>query len=225
METQQAFGSKAAVAAFDRLGNTIAAMAAADAHLPSNLIHRTLDDVPIVTPSLSEKGKKFAEAYKSICMSVNIALAPNCPHLEKAFEDSQIGTVLGITFDTNSLQWSLPQKKTASLIKRINNATSGSPLSLTETQQLMGSLNDFGQMCPLLKVFRLPLVHHLSSYNTDPTCLIPLSSQAVSDLKVWAAVAAEAESNLPILHRPSEPPLNCVVFVSDAAGAPYAKCN
>ncbi len=50
VETQKVFGDSSSVAAFDRLGNTLASLASAISDLPPHLIRRTLDDTPIVTP-------------------------------------------------------------------------------------------------------------------------------------------------------------------------------
>ncbi len=206
IETQQAFGSKAAVAAFDRLGNTIACIALIDSQLPPHLMHRTLDDVPIVTPSSWDNGVRFAEAYTYICSKVGISLAPDCPNCDKAFKDSTYGTILGITFNTVTQQWFLSPKKLQLLLKRLAGPLAGDRLSITEMQQLMGSLNDFGQMCPLLKAFRLPLILHLTSYDERPGDLRSLTHQAIIDLRTWTAVAVSAEKGLPIPHRPICPP-------------------
>ncbi len=223
VETQQAFGSKAAVAAFDRLGHTIETLTTIDTKFPRQLIHRTLDDVPIVTPHASPAGEKFAESYKRKCKDLGIRLAPQCPEFEKAFEDSTKGTVLGITFDTNRLIWHIRTSKLNTLLKKLAGPIAGDGMALQEMQQLMGSINDFGQMCPLLKTFRLPLIEHLTSATLDPLTVKALPAQARTDLKVWAAVAAASKAGLPIPHRPKDPGPNCRKFVSDAAGAPFVR--
>jgi hypothetical protein len=45
------FGAKGAVQNFDILSNTVKTIALAKSKIPSNLVHRQLDDVPIVGPS------------------------------------------------------------------------------------------------------------------------------------------------------------------------------
>jgi hypothetical protein len=66
IELQKVFGSKESVSAFDRLNNTIVSIAAAAAKLPSHWIHRTLDDVPVVTPANSMAGPAFEQEYTNI---------------------------------------------------------------------------------------------------------------------------------------------------------------
>jgi hypothetical protein len=60
IELKKVFGSKEAVSAFDRLNNTLVSIAAVSSGLPPQFIHRTLDDVPIVTPPGSTAGHNFA---------------------------------------------------------------------------------------------------------------------------------------------------------------------
>jgi hypothetical protein len=102
-ETQKVFGDKSAVAGFDRLGHVSVDFARILSGTPSHLIHRTLDDTPLVTPALSNIGHRFAEAYERTCAECNIKLAPPCPKNEKTFANSTTGSVLGIPFNTNTL--------------------------------------------------------------------------------------------------------------------------
>jgi len=225
VETQQAFGSKVAVAAFDRLALTLADIAAIHAHLPAHLMHRTLDDLPIVVPAGSGLGDRFANIYRSLCNKVGVKLAPNCKNHVKAFEKSTQGTVLGIRFDTVNSTWSISIEKQTSLLNKISKSMQGTPMTLLETQQLVGSLNDFGQMCQFLRGFRLPIQSFLSSFVGDENISLVPTEEMKADLRVWAAAVAEAGRGLPIPHRlPSFH--NCkYTFVSDAAGAQFCKVD
>jgi hypothetical protein len=225
VETQQAFGSKAAVAAYDRLGHTMADIATVSAGTPHRYVHRTLDDLPLVTPATSPAGPAFARKYAALCKNIGIRLAPPCPDKEKSFEDSTYGTVLGIVFDTVLGLWSISRAKFCTIATKIQTAVVGGDLTLTEMQQLLGSLNDFGQMCPILNAFRLPLLLHLAAFKGNEEIIIPLPQPARRDLLVWAAAAESATRGLPIPHRPIALPMRHLQFVSDAAGAPFAKRN
>ncbi len=148
VETQKVFGDSSSVAAFDRLGNTLASLAAVISGLPPHHIHRTLDDTPIVTPKTSPLGPAFASAYREVCSSVGARLAPPpCPDHDKAFQDSTVGTVLGVRFYTPDLTWSLPAKKLLSLQNLVHDCLVDKPLPLLQLQRLLGSLNHFSQMC------------------------------------------------------------------------------
>jgi len=165
IELQLAFGAKHAVAAFDRLGNTVAVLAILISCILPYLVMRAVDDLTVVTPAASAAGPRFERVYKWLCGHLNLALAPPCPNFDKAFCDSTVGTVLGVRFNTQSLSWSLLPLKQNRLLVTCGAALQGAPLSLKATQELLGSLNDFGQMCPFLRAFRQPLYQFLSSFQ------------------------------------------------------------
>jgi hypothetical protein len=222
-ETQKVFGDKSSVAAFDRLGKTCVDFACLLSNTPEWLIHRTLDDTPLVVPASSDIGKKFATAYEYVCNSVNARLAPPCPKNEKAFCDQTKGTVLGIVFDSEKLSWSLSHEKATRVLLRIQGPLLGDSLSLLETQKLLGSLNDVGQMCSFLRGFRHTLQQFLTEFENDELISRPLPAQARDDLRVWAVAVADATKGLPIPHRPTNFSLAAYTFVSDAAGAQFSR--
>jgi hypothetical protein len=59
VELKQMFGSAASVQNFDVLGNTIKSCCLANSDIPSKLVHRQLDDVPVVAPQHSFWGEQF----------------------------------------------------------------------------------------------------------------------------------------------------------------------
>jgi len=225
IELKKVFGSKEAVSAYDRLNNTLVSVAAAAAGLPTQLIHRTLDDVPVVTPASSEAGPVFAEIYSGICAQIGASLAPPCPDLEKAFSDSTEGTVLGIRFDTNSLTWNISKDKRCIILDRIRGPLMRHHIGLHDLQKLIGSLNDVGQMCPFLRGFRQPLHSFLTSFHDDKEILLPTPPDVRRDLRIWAAAMDSAAVGLPIPSRPSHHLPSALVFVSDASGAQFNKCK
>jgi hypothetical protein len=72
VETQQIFGAKSAVPNFDRLGHTILVLALADSAIQKCWVHRTLDDVPIISPAHTNWGEDFVSKYLKICSDLNI---------------------------------------------------------------------------------------------------------------------------------------------------------
>jgi hypothetical protein len=223
IELKKVFGSKEAVSAFDRLNNTLVTLAAIQARLPPHLIHRTLDDVPVVTPARSNAGLVFAEAYQAICDQIGAELAPPCPLLEKAFCDSTQGTVLGIRFNTVSMKWSISKDKRARILERIRGPLLGHPTSLQDLQKLIGTLNDIGQMCPFLRGFRQPLHLLLVSFNDNADILLDIPPEVKNDLRVWAAAVDSAASGMPIPQRLSAHLPDAISFASDASGAQFNK--
>jgi hypothetical protein len=224
-ETQQPFGSKAAVAAFDRLGKTVQDVTKKLTNFPDHLMHRTLDDLPFVTPADSDIGEKFASKYKEICSAANIQLVTSCPNNEKAFEDQVIGTVLGIQFDTVNLSWAISDKKKDTILSRIRPFVNGQPVNLHQVQQLVGSLNDFGQMCQFMRGMKHPILEFMSSFQDQEDIHLIAPNQVIIDLLCWATAVSEASDGLPIPHRSPDTMDTDVTFVSDAAGVRFCKVD
>jgi hypothetical protein len=223
VETQLVFGSKPAVATFDRLGGTVETFACVQTQFPRGNVHRTLDDLPFVTPANSTMGPKFLEAYREICDRLGVKLAPLCPNKDKAFEDSTKGTVLGIIFDSTTMVWSISEEKAKRILHRIRPLTCGEPAQLLQMQRLMGALNDFSQMCPFLNGFRQPLCDYLVLIETGGDGPHEVPSQVKKDLRVWAGAVISATKGLPIPCRPREPSIHALEFTSDAAGAQFTR--
>ena len=96
--------------------------------------------------------ERFSAEMRKACEATKIPLAPNCPAAEKAFELVTKGTVLGVGFNSSNLSWFLSTEKADKIIKRCLNGASKSHMDLKQVQQLMGSVNDMAQMCPLMRV-------------------------------------------------------------------------
>ena len=223
VETQEPFGSEAAVAAFDRLGHTLADLAIVTSRIPRKFVHRTLDDLPLVTPANSPLGPVFADHYRKICTMVGAKLAPTCPKFEKAFEDTTSGVILGVCFNTNTFTWSISQEKCDRMLDAMSGPLLGDPVTLLEMQRLVGLLNDFIQMAPFLRAFRQPLISFLQQLSNNPDVPAPAPIQAKLDLKVWSQMTVAAVRGLPIPRRPTHPLPSALNFVSDAAGARFVK--
>jgi hypothetical protein len=217
------FGSSYAPSTFDRLAHTAQVIAHSLSNFPKKNVHRILDDLPFVDRASSAAGHEFYLLYKAVCERIGINLAPNCPNLEKAYEAQTEGTVMGIRFHTQTLTWSLPEKKCAKLISAALEALSGSFMSLEDMQKLMGILNDFSQMCIFLRGYRFNLNKFLALLLSLENESLPLPPQAAKDLRIWVQAASAAASGLPIPHRQPYPSFTCLTFISDAAGARFAK--
>ncbi len=74
---------------------------------------------------------------------------------------------MGIRFNTQELEWSLQEEKADDLIRKFLWAAKADSMSLKQTQQLLGSLNDLSQMCPFMKPFRALANSFLASFDAD----------------------------------------------------------
>ena len=217
-ENKQIFGARTSVANYDMLGNLVRTLALTRSEIPSELVHRHLDDIPLVAPANKDWCQSFSKEYEIICRNINIKLAENCPKLEKAFVNSTRGKVLGIIFNTTNLSWELPEDKRTKCLQKIHDALYGERVSLLQMQKLMGYLNFVGQLCPFIAGFKNPLNRVLAQLQEKPTQTCNLSQAAKKDLSVWAAFILDPEKQYPIAPRPTNPPLYHKTFISDAAG-------
>ena len=225
IETWLSFGGKPSPVNFDGLGKTKDLLVCLETGTPRFLVPRALDDSPCVGATGSNIVERFTEGMKSMCADLNIPLAPNCPKAEKAFEVVQRGTVLGVGFDSSDMTWYLSEEKADKIVRRCLDANRNSHLSLKQVQQLMGSVNDLAQMCPLLKPHKRSGNKFLTKFGGDGNILKMVPDEMRRDLKVIAKVANSARTGLPIAEKIGKPGLAAITFYTDAAGASFTLVN
>ena len=213
-----AFGSKAAPVLFDDLADTVVTVAKIETSTPEILIHRQLDDVPIVGPADSNTAASFAEAYTNICADIGIPLAPNCPNFEKAFENSTKGTVLGVRFDSKDMTWSFSEEKIGEMLEMIETFRNSDSADLLTFQKLHGKLANFGQMCEFTKGFRFHFAQFFKAFENCRVTNQNIPQELKNDLKIWANCVAAASEKMPLSNPMHHPPLHALTFLSDAAG-------
>jgi len=224
VEDRQIFGAKSSVCNFDIMGHTLLDIVKHKTGINHCLVHRRLDDVPVIGQKDSVWCEKFSEQYMKVCEEINLSLAPECPNSEKAFVNKKEGTVLGIRFFSSDLSWSIPSEKKQRCLLGFKQALDGKCLSLQDMQKLMGRLNDVGHLCPFMKLFRQPLNSCLSWLQNNAGMKCSITGQAKNDLWVWAGMLSLSD-RLPIPPETSGPPLRHLHFVSDAAGVAEGETN
>jgi hypothetical protein len=205
IELRQMFRANSSVQNFDILANTIKTLAAVNCKIPRKLIHRQLDDTPIVAAAGSGWCEEFYQAYKSICKKINIELAPDCPNKDKSYGPTTRGKVLGIWFDSSTMCWKLPSDKREKTIDAIKEAKVSQEFNTLQLQSLLGRLNFISTMCPFLTTFKYNLniclantLKGFKAYNNEKTR---------HDLKVWENFLTHPETWLPICPEKTDPPL------------------
>lgn len=218
VENQMVFGATPSVANFDRLGNTLQSLALIESKIPPKFVHRTLDDTPVVAPAKSNYCEEFTKVYKDVCAKCGVALAPDCPKAVKAFTNVTKGTVLGVIFDTCKQEWSFPEDKANNLVLKIIKVLQADALTLEETREMVGLLNNFAQLCPVTKLFRYTLNRFLGELETSPVKARWIPLQIKNDLIVCLNIIETSRTGLPIAGRPGKECIGALTFVSDAAG-------
>jgi hypothetical protein len=102
VETRQVFGAKTAVQNFDILAHSILSVVNCETKIPKKYIHRTLDDIPVISPACENWTSNFDIEFTKTCSYINAKLVPDCPKQGKAFRSSKRGKVLGTIFDSET---------------------------------------------------------------------------------------------------------------------------
>ena len=212
------FGCKEAPAGFDSLPETIVNIICCLYKIPKQNIQRQLDDVPMVSARESGLTQKFHDAYEKICRDTNIPLAKPCGKHEKAFGPSTFGTVLGINFDSETMEWSISKEKEISLQETIDMFLYRKTCTLKQIQKLQGKLANFAQCMELMKSFKFNVLLLLNKFGGQEGVKI-IPEELKRDLWVWKKCISESRNGLPIHGLLEEPPLFPFTIISDAAGA------
>jgi hypothetical protein len=85
VENNTTFGGKPSVQNCDIVGATIKELALTKCKIPAKLVHRQLDDVPVVAPEKTNWCQDFSATYTELCKEINMELATDCKNNDKAF--------------------------------------------------------------------------------------------------------------------------------------------
>jgi hypothetical protein len=221
-ETKMIFGRTPSVANFDILGSTLVELAVAQSGIPRDLVSRTLDDIPVISPMNSKWSYTFSRAFRKMCNECGVKIAENCPQNMKAFEHKKKGMILGVIFDTELQEWALSDEKADSYVEKMQDFIHTDYASLKQTQSVMGVINDLAQLCPVMKCFKSTGNRFMGSFGDNEEILLKVDDQTKEDILMCMKVALTARKGIPIAHRPVRPAINPEVFFSDAAGAKFA---
>ena len=130
--------------------------------------------------------------------------------------------MLGIGFNSTNLTWFLSKEKADKVIRRCLDVVNTSHVDLKQMQQLMGSVNDVGQMCPSVKFHKRGGNALLTSFGGNEIVLKMVPDKLKRELLVIAKIVHSAIEGLPIAEKPTQPSLSTLIFYSDAAGASFS---
>jgi hypothetical protein len=216
-ETRQVFGAKTAVQNFDIMANTLLSLTNCIVMIPKKYVHRTLDDIPVISPECRGWTEIFDKEFEDLCEEVNVKIAKPCEKYEKAFKSSTFGKVLGTFFDSEQMAWKSPSEKRQKCLRCIKEILEKETVTLKEMQTLMGNLNHAGQLAPFMAAFRHNLNRCLGSLQVAQEPEAKLSHFAREELRIWMNFVAD-DGWHPLPGHYVAPPLACLEFVSDAAG-------
>jgi len=112
-------------------------------NIPEFSVTRQLDDTIVVAPARTMIVQDFLTTCRNVCEKLSIPLAQSCPKIEKAFFATTHGTVLGTTFNSESMMWQLPDYKHIETFSLLRIFFTNEDCTLRFFQNLTGKLNDF----------------------------------------------------------------------------------
>ena len=179
-----------------------------------------MDNITVISTADLEDTKNFLTTLKKIANKLDIPLAPPCPKFEKAFDQTNKGTVLGIIFNSENMTWKMPPEKTQETLELIKNYLLIEKTTLLDFQKLHGKLNDFTQLNIFLKGFKFNQNNFLENLNKFPEHKKSIPPKVKKELQIWANVIIDTKDGLPIPTSMELPPTSSIKFISDAAGRP-----
>ena len=160
------FRSKSAPANFGSVLEMVVNIVCTLANIPRDIVHRQLDDVPVISPASTDLARNFADKYVEVCRQVGLPLANDCPKREKSFGVRTYGTVLGIDFDSATMSWKLPVSKVTGILSIIDHFLNAKTCNLKEVQRLQRKLLDFVQMSKFMTGFSFQLSKLSGSFES-----------------------------------------------------------
>ena len=224
------FGDKAACMWFDRLHFCILMFfVLPKTVIPSKAVGETVDDITAVVPSTAAAAlATFVQTYREQLSSLNIKAAPSDPACVKAFDHSTEGEVLGVTFSTTKMTWSLSLGKTKRLVDSLWMVVGAtSPVSLLEVEKLSGRVSNFAQLAPQLSLLTTSLNKflgallstHLQGDTEDRTATCLAVPEVVrDDCRVVAAIVQDTLNNPLPIPMETHPNLLAMQVHTDASG-------
>ena len=215
-ELRLIFGDTYAPLFFDRFHHVIlVAFVTGPNRFPRCCWNKCIDDVPVTVPESKEQWmKEHFGTYRRVCNQLGVKLSP-MDNASKSFEASQIGEVLGISFNTQDMTWSLPERKRITLVRLLRTLIDEeNSWNLKEAERLVGKLEDVMQ---LWRPGRFFIDSFLKFKNSLMDKKAGFPSRTVKrDGRVWLACLEVGE--FPILAQKVEPPPEHLRTYSDASG-------
>ena len=124
MELSLVFGCSSSAGIFDALNKIVIFIVAKKSGLNANFIIQHLDDCCAAAPKNSLLLEKFDSTFSEVACQLGIKLAPRTDK-EKSFGPSYQGTVLGVTYNTRTWGWGIPEDKLARILIAIQKCRKG----------------------------------------------------------------------------------------------------
>jgi hypothetical protein len=177
------FGAASSVGIYDRAAKAVLDIVLRVSKFPRQQVCQHLDDVCAAAPEGSVQLAVFEKAYRDVASQIGVKLAPT-DDPEKAFSPCTSGTVLGVTYNTETWSWCIPEAKLARVIVQIEEAMSRENLRQDEMWSLAGRILHYAPLIPTGR-FNLDYIIRANSESKEKSHLVELNPQLRRQLYFW----------------------------------------
>ena len=210
------FGDTYAPMMFDRFHHVLlVAFVTTANNIPSCVWGKCIDDIPVVVPKERIAWlKEHFQSYRHVCEMLGVQISP-IDNSEKSFEESQIGEVLGIVFDSVNMTWRLPERKKRRLVIILRGLCfKEEMLSLEQWEVVTGKLNNLCELWPPGRLFMDSFYRCLDLSRGKGGCFPNKSVKR--DAKIWLSTVEARD--LRVLPMKRGPLPDYILCFSDASG-------
>jgi hypothetical protein len=139
MELCLIFGSASSAGIFDDAAKLVLDLVCRRANFPKSMVCQHLDDVCAAAAAGSDALHRLDTAFQEIAADIGVELAPR-EDKEKSFAPSTEGVVFGVSYDTVSWTWAIPQEKLDRICNMLADAIDAESVPAKEFRSLAGKL-------------------------------------------------------------------------------------
>ena len=142
VERALVFGSCSSPGIYDRTAKVIIRLAAKQAGTEEESVLQCLDDVVGFGQPDDSSCLDFYKSYRETCRRVGVILAPEGDK-DKAFPPDTEGTILGVEYRSETLEWRIPRQKAAYICATLYKVVDGEKISNEDALRVMGRINHY----------------------------------------------------------------------------------
>ena len=181
------FGAVSAPGIFDQVAKLVLFVVLRRAGFPDNMAIQHLDDI---CAAMAKENlhllQKFDQVFFEVAQELGIELAPRSDP-DKSFGPSQIGTVLGVEYNTETWTWAIPKDKLDRLRIGLHKAMNSDKIRQDELWSLCGKIIHVRPLVPSGK-FHIDHILRANSFSKDPLAMVTVSQKLKDQLEFWYLV-------------------------------------
>ena len=215
------FGAASSPGIFDEVAKIVLFIVAKRAGFPMGLIIQHLDDCcAAASKSKMADLMKLDKTFFEVAELLGLRLASR-EDPDKSFGPSQIGTVLGVSYNTKDWTWCIPEEKLARLRLDIAKVLKLKEIVQEDMWSICGKLIHYKPLIPGGK-FHIDHILRANGYSGDKRARVPMNQGLYDQLEFWYYVLELCNGGIKIPNPdPHLAPWAVEVF-TDAAGGSYS---